>query len=236
MKEYIKKDLLILIRNPTYMIVTILIPVLLFLFYGRSNAEQVEYIAASFCAFSVFGIVFFQFGVSISSDRDSYWYKFTRTLPGSMLNSIVSRIVTAILLSVVSITIIMIVSGILFNLGSGKIITLYTALILGAIPFSLMGAALGYLIPPKLALPIANLIYLVLSFIGGLWTPPSNMSPEILQIAQFTPTFHWGTILWSTIEGVSPPPLSILVLVIYSVILALLTYIGYRKDEGTQYQ
>ena len=49
---------------------------------------------------------------------------------------------------------------------------LAVALAAGTVPFACLGFALGYWAPPKAALPIANLLYLVLAYAGGLWTRP----------------------------------------------------------------
>ena len=48
---------------------------------------------------------------------------------------------------------------------------LISVLVLGSIPFSAMGLALGYFAKPNSAPAMVNLVYLPMSFCSGLWIP-----------------------------------------------------------------
>ena len=56
---------------------------------------------------------------------------------------------------------------------------LAAALVVGALPFALLGIALGYWASPRGALPIANVLYLVLAFLGALWTTPRHLPGSV---------------------------------------------------------
>ena len=61
------------------------------------------------------------------------------------------------------------------GLPPGTWLHLSVALLLGSIPFGLLGIALGYWAQAKAALPLANLLYLSLAYAGGLWLPPDRL-------------------------------------------------------------
>ena len=69
---------------------------------------------------------------------------------------------------------------------SGKI----ALVIAGVVPFAAMGMVLALLVPFSSAPGIANMIYLPMSFCGGLWIPIMFL-PHILQrFALLLPTYH----------------------------------------------
>jgi ABC-2 type transport system permease protein len=62
--------------------------------------------------------------------------------------------------------------------------------VVGVIPFACMGMALALLVPFNSAPGFANMIYLPMSFCGGLWIP-IMMLPHVMQkFALLLPTYH----------------------------------------------
>jgi ABC-2 type transport system permease protein len=82
---------------------------------------------------------------------------------------------------------------------------------------------------------VANLLYLPLSFLGGLWTGPRDLPDFASEISVFVPTRAWGDVLWGAI-GSQPwswwPPF---LLAIYTVAFGVLAVWGYRRDEGERF-
>jgi ABC-2 type transport system permease protein len=64
-----------------------------------------------------------------------------------------------------------------------------------AIPFACMGIALALLVPFNSAPGIANMIYLPMSFCGGLWVPIMFLPHFLQKIAVFLPTYHLGQLV-----------------------------------------
>ena len=62
------------------------------------------------------------------------------------------------------------------------------ALLVGTVPFAFLGIALGYWAPAEAALPIANLLYLVLAYAGGLWIRPSGLPAAVAAVSPYLPT------------------------------------------------
>ena len=56
----------------------------------------------------------------------------------------------------------------------------------GSVPLALLGIAIGYWVPHRAALPVANVAYLVLAFGGGLFIPP-QLFPEVLDAGCCSP-------------------------------------------------
>lgn len=94
---------------------------------------------------------------------------------------------------------------------------------------------MGYWVHPKGALPLANLLYLPLSYLGGLWGPPESLPSGLERVSVFLPTRHYVEITWSSVLGTGTPILSILLLIGFAVPFVLMAVWGYRRDEALKY-
>jgi len=66
--------------------------------------------------------------------------------------------------------------------------------ILATLPFILIGLSLGFLLNGNAAIAFANIIFMGLAVLGGLWIP-IFVFPEIMQtMATFLPSYHLGEI------------------------------------------
>src|SRR3712207_2575490 len=93
--------LLELRREPGMLFPTVLLPGLLFLFFGRGadTRTTANLILTGYMVFAVVGIAFFQFGVNLAHERGSPWELFLRTLPLAPPVRFAARILMALLLA-----------------------------------------------------------------------------------------------------------------------------------------
>ncbi len=238
--HYIYATLVPLSRTPAYWVPVVLFPSLLYAFFGVSPSQGNEQIAvillASWSAFAVIGIGFFQFGVGIAQSREEKWNDFVRTLPSGASPKIIAQLATAFVFILVAIGIL----WILAYLATGVALTplqygrLALALIIGIIPFVTMGIALGFSLPARAAVPIANLIYLPLSYLGGLWLPP-HMLPDIVQtVSPYVPTRQLGELAWAAVLGHDIPWSAVQGLTAYTVAFALIAVVMWQRDSAAQ--
>jgi ABC-2 type transport system permease protein len=230
-----------LVRLPAFIVPTLLFPVLLLLFFGVSRGngtERANLIFASYAAFAVLGVAFFQFGVGIAEDRKSPWETYLRTLPAPAYVRFSARILSALAIGAASVVLVTCAAVVLMpvDLGLEQWLRLVVALAVGAVPFGLAGLALGYFASPKAALALANFIFLPLAYAGALWIPPNDLPHLVQQISPFLPTRQWAEALWSPALGhpwrVGPWAY----LLVSTVLLGALAYWGYRRDEGQRFR
>jgi ABC-2 type transport system permease protein len=67
----------------------------------------------------------------------------------------------------------------------------------GVIPFVCLGMALALLAPFNSAPGIANMIYLPMSFCGGLWIPIMMLPHFLQEFALLLPTYHLAQLMLS---------------------------------------
>jgi ABC-2 type transport system permease protein len=227
-----------LIRYPSFSVPTVLFPTIFFLFFaaGRVSGPEAGIYVASFVGFGILGVAFFQFGVGIAIERTSPWELYLRTLPLPLGARFGARVLSALLFASAASVLVAIVALVTtpVALSPARWLLLGATALLASIPFGLLGIALGYWISPRGALPLANLLYLSLSFAGGLWTGRS-LPHFVAEISPYLPTRQFAEVLWSAAGGSPWPDAAFPVLGLYSVLFAALAWIGYRRDEGEKF-
>jgi ABC-2 type transport system permease protein len=109
-------------------------------------------------------------------------------------------------------------------------------LVASLVTFGLFGVALGYWTTPRSALPLANLLYLVLSYAGGLWMRPARLPGAVEAISRFLPT-RWIAELSLGVARGSPWRASDwLGLAVFATVFAAAAIAGYRRDEGQRFR
>lgn len=233
-----RASILELLRYPAFSVPTLTFPALFFLLFvaPRQDADP-DLLLASFTGFAVLAVAFFQFGVGIASERESPWERFVRTLPVRAGVRFAARALSACLFGLVSATLVAAVAVATTDahLSARQSLALAAALGFGSIPFALLGIALGYWVSPRGALPIANVLYLVLSFVGALWTTPARLPPSIASLSPLVPTRQFGNVLWGAVEGHLWRPRDWLLLLAWTAVFSALAVWGYRRDEGRRY-
>jgi ABC-2 type transport system permease protein len=110
----------------------------------------------------------------------------------------------------------------------------------GAVPLGLMGLAMGYWFPVRGALGLANLVYLPLSFVGGLFSGGATAAAGgqaetegAPGVELFLPTGAWSELTNAAIGAWrADTAVAVLVLAAYTAAFAALAVAGYRRSQA----
>lgn len=228
-----------LVRYPAYSLPTLAFPALLMLVLGRGlERGEPERLLAGFAATALLTVAFFQFGVGIATSRTTPWETYLRTLPASPLSRLGGRILSALAFGCGTVLVVTLVGTTVFGAAMPvwRFLALAVALLLGSIPFALLGIAFGYWLPPRAALPLANLVVLPLVVGGALWARPEDVPHRADLASQLLPTRSWMEVLDSVATGDHPLPLHhVAALAAWSCVFLALALWGYRRDEGEHF-
>ncbi len=228
-----------LVRYPAYLVPTLLFPTIFFLFFAVPNAGRDATVKmAGFAGFAAIGVAFFQFGVGIAAERGSPWEVYLRTLPVGVATRLAARLLSAALFAVAAAALVIVTAQLLtdVSLAASRWLLLGTALLAGVVPFALLGIALGYLVPQRAALPIANLLYLVLSYAGGLWVRPAALPEFVRSLSPCLPTRALADLLGNVVYGNASAATPWVSLAGFSTLFAALAALAYVRDEGERYR
>ena len=235
--HHTKWMILELMRSPAYVVSTIAFPALFYSIFAipeSNDKASSNLLLASFSAFAVFGVIFLQFGVGIAQERTRSWYFYLKTLPVQPYQIMAARFLSALFFSLLA-SLGIIVLAVLFtkaHMSAFEWMKFLFVLQMAGIVFCFMGLSLGYWSSEKSSLPIGNLIYLPLSFAGGLWKPPNILPSALQDISEYLPTRYYGEVLWAVVKSESIQRNDILFLLMYAMIFAAIAYVGYRRDQG----
>jgi ABC-2 type transport system permease protein len=196
-------------------------------------------VLVGFAAFALLGIVMFQFGVGIAADRTSAWERFVRTLPSTAGQRFAARLLVALIFGVASLVPVCVCAALVtpLHFGVATWVRVLASLLLGSVPLGLLGIMLGYLLNERGALPVTNLIYLPLSYAGGLFSArPDELPGALRHVSPWLPTRQWSDLLVRYGLGGQLPGHQLLALAGYGVLFAALAIFGYRRDEQRQYR
>jgi len=227
----------VLFRQPAFWIPTILFPAMLYTFFGAQSGgeEWAAQAMASFCMYAVLGVGFFQFGVSIAQDRESPFETWQLSLPGSVAAQWAARVFAALIITSMAVLLVVIMALILTDVQLDA--TAWTRLglmcLLSVIPATLMGIALGTAASAQAAVPLANLVYLPLAYLGGLWVPPMAMPEAIAAISEWMPSRAMGELGWAAVSSRPVDPSYVTLLAAWTVIAVALAAAAHLKRQRT---
>jgi ABC-2 type transport system permease protein len=228
-----------LARYPAYVVPTLAFPAAFFLIFSstqRGTAATVE--MATFAGFAAIGVAFFQFGVGIAVERASPWETYLRTLPIGAGARLSARVLSAAVFAcAASATLVAIaLASTDATLAPERWAELAITLLLGVAPFALLGIALGYWAPARGALPIANLLYLALSYAGALWIRPHELPSAVASVSPYLPTRALADALSGTVLGHPFGLRAWASLAGFTALFAALAVWGYLRDEGRRFR
>lgn len=228
-----------LVRFPGFTAGTLAFPGVVYVLFGLPRAgHDPELVLASYCAFGVIGVGFFQFGVSGAIERGSPWQAWLRTLPAPPAVRIAARVLAALAFTAAAVAVVVVLSFTTtpVSLSAIEWARLIAALVAGSGPFVVLGLTIAYWTSPKSALPVANVLYMLLAYAGGLWTGPADLPRIVRAISPYTPARQWGDVLWPAVTGEPWRASHWLALLAYALAFGALAAWGFARDELRNYR
>jgi ABC-2 type transport system permease protein len=201
------------------------------------NPVYATYATASMITFVVMTSNLFQYGIGVAEDRAQPWDPYSRTLPAGAAPRFAGRIMAGLLLMAASLVPVVVIAALLTEatITVGGFLAALFVVALIAVPFTLMGLAIGYSLPAKGAIVLAQLLFFPLAFGGGLMTGPGNAPGFVETIAPYLPTGAAVRLMWAAVGDFPVEPASIAALVAWTIALAGVAVWAYRRDEGRRF-
>ena len=239
----VRAEVLQRLRVPGFVITTIIFPTMFFAFFGLPNVRRAvegvnigAYMVASYGAYAVMSVALIAFGVSISAERGLGWNKLLRASPMGPLPYFIAKVLMALVLGFCSLALLFAFAAVVGHLREPIAFwaSLSGLLVIGMIPFVILGLAIGYLASPTVAAPIANLISLPLSFASGLFVPIRMLPVGVQSVAPFLPSYHVGQLGWTLLGAGDGAGYAahIAWIAAYAGIFLVVALVAYRRDEG----
>jgi ABC-2 type transport system permease protein len=185
-----------IVREPTALFFSVLFPVMFFalfasLFGDQPSPSGIPVAATMLATFGTFGVVSVMLlnpGVAVADDRTRGWLRVKKVSAASIGTTVAAKVISALPYA-------------LSVLDLGTWLRLVGVLLLGGLPFALLGLAVGFVASSNATAAVLNAVYLPMVVASGLWFPLEMMPGFVRAIAPFLPTYHLAQLALAQLTG-----------------------------------
>lgn len=198
-----KYESLRLFRTPAFSMPILAMPILFYCFFGvlLAGARNAGPMMANllFVGWTVYGVMgpgLFGFGILVAVERNQGLLTFKRALPMPAGSYLAAKLMMAYVFAV-AVMIILVIAGVTIGhvtLGARQLITVAAVMSFGVFPACAVGLFIGTYAPASSAAAFANIIYLGMAFLSGLFFP---LPPALKTFQPIWPTFHLAQLAMS---------------------------------------
>ncbi|WP_190823521.1 ABC transporter permease [Saccharopolyspora pogona] len=227
-------------REPTALFFSIVMPVGFFaLFvslYGKMPVGATPAgtgMLATFGTFAVLSVSLTNPGIGVAGDRERGWLRAKRVSAVPIGVTLAAKLVAVLPYSVgvlLAMTATAALTGAL-DISVVELLRVFAVLVLGALPFALLGLAVGFQAGPNATAAILNAILFPSAVLSGLWMPLEILPDFFGHIAQFLPTYHLAQLALAQLSGDAVVG-HVLVLVAATCVTAALAAMSYRHARS----
>lgn len=191
-----KYESLRLLRTPAFSIPILAMPILFYTFFGvilnGGGHRPPEFADQMFVGWTVYGVMgpgLFGFGILVAVERNMGLLTFKRALPMPAGSYLAAKLIMAYVFAIVVMAM-LVTAGLTMGhvtLTPMKLLTVAAVMSLGVIPACAVGLFIGAWAPASSASAFANIVYLGMAFLSGLFFPLSGVLHDIRAM---WPTYH----------------------------------------------
>ncbi|KQV06926.1 ABC transporter permease [Leifsonia sp. Root112D2] len=232
------------LRNARGLIFTFAIPLVMLLIFGSAygsggamdKTTGLPWVVVTTIQMAGYGGMMAALGqaFNIVTERSLGWNRQLRITPLSGFGYMVSKIVSALAVSLVSIVLLITVSVLVLgaNLSFAGWAMAALGLWGGVIPFALIAVLIGQFAKPQFAQPLFTVVFFGMAIVGGLWIPLQIMPDWVSNVAQVVPSYWLNRLgqMGASLGGDILEPL--LVLLAWTVVLSVFIVWRYKRDAA----
>ena len=185
-------DLRGIVREPTALFFSIVMPVGFFVLFVSMFGRQNSGMLATFGTFGVLAVTLMNPGMGVAKDRERGWLRAKQVSAVPLGVTLAAKVVASF---PYAIGVLLAMAGAAAATGSltatpWQLVRLALVLVLGAFPFALLGLAVGFQASTNAAAAILNAILMPSAIFSGLWMPLEFLPAFFGHVAPFLPSYH----------------------------------------------
>jgi ABC-2 type transport system permease protein len=235
---YVRYEVLRVFRNRRFFLFSLVFPVVLFLLVAGPNRDQTlqgipfpTYYMAGMVSWGTMTAVVAG-GARIAAERSIGWNRQLRVSPLPVRTYFLTKLASGYLMALVSI-IVLYLAGTAFDvrLSAGQWVQMTALILIGLIPFAVLGILLGHLLTVDSMGPALGGVTSLFALLGGAWGPTAS-GGWLLVLVKCLPSY-WLVQAGKTAYGGDSWPLQAwIVVAVWTAGLSALALWVYRRDTG----
>jgi ABC-2 type transport system permease protein len=222
-------ELLLTLRRGENVLVTLIVPVVLLIFFASLNivpavnGSAVNFLLPGILALAVMAAGMVNLGIATAYERYYGVLKRLGTSPLPRSGLIIAKVISILILEVLQVLILIGVAIALYGWQpAGVPLLAILTLALGTVTFAGLGLAMAGGLRAELTLAGANALFLLFILLGGGILPLSHLPAPLAALAQVLPAAALTQALQATMSnGAAFPSFSLVVLAVWTVIILL---------------
>jgi ABC-2 type transport system permease protein len=236
----LRDELLAIVREPAALFFSMAMPVAFYaLFVGLWGDQMAEATAApttvatsmlaTFGTFGVLGVTLFNPGVGVADDRERGWLRAKLVSATPLPVTLTAKCLATV---PYSLAVLLAMTGVAFAYGYldvefGVWVRLVAVLTVGALPFGLIGLAVGLRFSPNAATAILQALLIPMAVASGLWFPLEQLPAFIQGLAPGLPAYHLARLALAQVDG-GAVGMHVVALGLTTVVAAVVAGLAYR--------
>jgi ABC-2 type transport system permease protein len=240
---YLRYELLRTIRNRRFFLISLLIPVLIYVLVAAPNRHAHSlagtgvplklYFMVSLAAFGSMNAVLGA-GTRIAAERQTGWNRQLRLTPLSTRAYFRTKVVTGYAVACATIALLYVVgAGFGVHLAAKSWLEMTGYLLVGLIPFAALGILLGHVVNADAVGPTVGGVGALLAFLGGVWFPVGKTG-VLHYVAQALPSYWLVQAAHVGLGQAGWPREGWIVIVAWTFVASRLARRAYARDTGRQ--
>lgn len=187
----------------------------------------------SMSVYSSVSLALFTFPSSFQEDRSNNWYIFIEHSPIKMWQYYLVRVIRILANFLIAIIIVFLCGKFIKNVEMTPTEWLVSCalVVFGSTTMLALGFMLTLITSAERLAAVANILYIILGMIGGLWWPLSQFPTFLQKIGKFMPTHHIRELTLHYLKNHEILWQSVSILIGYAIIVIVITFFIKRKIE-----
>lgn len=237
-RAQLRAELQLLARNGEQLLLTLIIPVMLLVFFGTTDvlptgfADHMDFLTPGIIALAIMSSSMVSLGIATGFERSYKVLKRLGVTPLGRPRWLAAKIVTVLLMQIVQLIILIPVALLLdWNSGDAQWLLAIGAVTTGSIAFAGLGLFIAGRLRAEINLAAQNGLYLLLLLLGGMVVPFDKLPAPVAAVAKCLPSGALADVLRDALVGQAERPgTSWIVLGIWAVITPLLAASTFRWE------
>lgn len=226
----VRYELLLTLRRGENILVTLIVPVMLLIFFTSLNivpavnGSAINFLLPGILAIAIIAAGMVNLGIATAYERYYGVLKRLGSSPLSRSGLIIAKIISIVLLEILQVVLLVGIALLLYRWHpTGSLLLTLLALILGTITFSALGLAMAGALRAELTLAGANALFLAFLLLGGGILPLSHLPSGLAAFSQILPATALTQMLQAAMTtGAAFPGYPLLILTIWAIIVLFL--------------
>jgi ABC-2 type transport system permease protein len=235
---YVRYEVLRTVRNWRFLLFSLGFPLILFLVVAGSNRHVTLdgislplYYMTGMTAWGTMMAVI-STGGRISAERQVGWTRQIRITPLPTSSYFRAKVLCGYLMALASMAVLYLAGAAIgVRLSAGEWLTMTGLILIGLVPFVVLGILIGHLVTPDSVGPAIGGVTSLLALLGGAWGPLASKG-VLLGVAKLLPSYWLVQAGKTALGGQGWPAEAWIVLVVWTAVLARLAVRAYRKDTA----